>query len=542
MAEQPVLVIGLDGATFDIVRPWAEAGIMPHIHHLLKQGVSSVLVSTTPPLTGPAWSSFATGNHPGKHGNLDFYIIEGDYTLHPISARTIRGWTLWDILSRAGKRVGIVNVPITYPPRPVNGLMVSGLMTPSLASDFTFPPELREEIIQRWPDYSFAVPWRDYEGRVEDLLTALRYTTKQRRDLVLYCMEREEWDFFMAVFVGMDRVQHCLWRFMDPEHPTYDVKLAARYLPLIQDYYQFLDAVVGEIISAAPEQANIILMSDHGFGPLWKEVDLNRWLADKGLLAYRSQRHRVTSQIWRVGRQVVHAIPALQRMFRHRYGKRLRQGMWEATFSSAIDWLKTRVYSYAHGGLFINLRGRESQGIVRPDEYEALRDELIELLQDMVDPETGQRIIYRAQRREEVYSGPALSTAPDVIVTEADERYYLGFTPTPNLRFLEKTHWKSGYHRYEGILIASGPGFQAGRKLEKASIVDLMPTILYLLDVPIPGDIDGQVLEDMLNEKLLASRSPAYYAADEGENNAGVRLDKKDETVLIERLRSLGYL
>jgi predicted AlkP superfamily phosphohydrolase/phosphomutase len=543
MAENPVLVIGLDGATFDVVRLWAEAGIMPHLSRLLNEGISAPLVSTVPPITGPAWSSFATGNHPGKHGNLDFRIKGKNYSLRPISSNTIRSLKLWEALSQAGKRIGVVNVPVTYPPTPVNGLMVSGMLTPSVDSDFAYPPELKEELLRRWPDYSFAVPWREYEGiGVEGLLDALRYVTQQRKELTLYCLKREAWDFFMTVFVGMDRVQHCLWRFLDPQHPSYTVDLAERYLPLIQDYYKFLDEAVGEVISTARGKANVIIMSDHGFGPLWKEVDLNRWLANEGLLAYHNRRQGLAGRTWHLGRRIARAVPGLQRVFKLSYGKRLKQSIWEATLSNTIDWERTRVYCHAHGGLFINLAGRESQGIVHQYEYEALRDELMERLQGMVDPETGERVVYRVQRREEVYHGPALDWAPDVIVTENDERYFLGFITTPYLRSFEETLWKSGYHRPEGILIATGPGFDSAGELGSASIVDLMPTILYLLNVPIPQDLDGQVLKGMLNKKLLASHPPIFREPDGSEPGEDSHQSEEDDALLVERLRSLGYL
>lgn len=543
MTEHPVLVIGLDGATFDILRPWANEGILPNLRQLMDTGITAPLYSTIPPITGPAWSSFATGKHPGKHGNIDFYLKGDNYSLRPINAQTIQAQTLWEILSKAGKRVCVINVPVTYPPKPVNGLMVSGMLTPSTNSTFTYPPDLKNEILSEWPDYSFAVPWRDYEGiGIEDLLKDLRYVTKQRRDLVFHYLKREKWDFFMAVFVGMDRVQHCLWRLMDPKHPAYEENLAARYLPLIQDYYTFIDEIVGSIISDAPKQTNVILMSDHGFGPLWKEVDLNRWLAGEKLLTYHSRWQGIVGRTWHKGRRLARTIPFLQKAFKAGYGKKLKQRVWEATFSSAVDWAKTCAYCHAHGGLFVNLAGREPQGIVQQDEYEALRDELIERLQNMLDPETGQRIIYRAQRIEEVYSGAALNLAPDVIVTEADERYYLGFISTPNLRFIEETRWKSGYHRYDGVFIANGFSFRTDWNLEKASIVDLMPTILYLLNLPVPNDVDGRILDNLFSDEYLVNQPPIYYEVDHADAIADGYLDKEAENLLIERLRSLGYL
>lgn len=543
MTENPVLVIGLDGATFDLLQPWAQQGILPNLKKLMDSSIKLPLMSTIPPITGPAWSSFSTGKHPGKHGNVDFCIRGDNYSLRTISSRTIQGKTLWQLLSQAQKRICVIDVPITYPPTPVNGMMITGMMTPAVESEFTYPPELKQTILEKWPDYALSVPWRDYEGiGIEKLIQDLTAVTKQRAELVLDALGQEAWDFFMCVFVGMDRIQHCLWRFMDPKHPIYDPKLAEQYLPMIQDYYRLQDQVVGQILDVAPPKANLMLMSDHGFGPLWKEVDLNRWLAEEGLLAYASGRQGITSQVWQLGRRIAHSLPVLQKMFANGYGKKLKENLWQASLSSAVDWEQTKAYCHAHGGIIINLAGRETDGIVPLDAYESLRDELIERLQRMVDPETGKRIIYRAQRREEVYQGKALELAPDVVVTEADESYYLGFISTPNLLTMEETRWKSGYHRYDGVFIASGPDFESQTSRDEASIVDLMPTILYLLGLAIPQDCDGQVLTDVVAQKFVDHHEVIYNDADSYEDERDLAVDKDEEELLVDRLRSLGYL
>ncbi|MEM7118292.1 MAG: alkaline phosphatase family protein [Chloroflexota bacterium] len=544
MTDNPVLVIGLDGATFDLLRPWAQQGILPNLKKLMDASIKLPLMSTVPPITGPAWSSFSTGKHPGKHGNVDFCIRGDNYSIRTISSRTIQGKTLWQLLTQAQKRICVIDVPITYPPTPVNGVMITGMMTPAVESEFTYPPELKQTILDKWPDYALAVPWRDYEGiGIERLIEDLRAVTEQRADLVLDMLGQEAWDFFMCVFVGMDRIQHCLWRFMDPQHPTYDVELADQYLPMIKDYYRLQDQVVGRILDAAPDNANVMLMSDHGFGPLWKEVDLNRWLAAEGLLSYASGRQGITSQVWQLGRRIAHSLPALQKMFANGYGKKLKENLWQASLSSAVDWRQTKAYCHAHGGIIINLAGRETEGIVPTEAYESLRDELIERLQNLVDPETGQRIIYRAQRREEVYQGKAVELAPDVVVTEADERYYLGFVSTPNLLTMEETRWKSGYHRYDGIFIASGPDFGAQTSREEASIADLMPTILYLLGLPVPQECDGQVLLDVVAQPFVGQHEVTYSdEADSDEVENDLTVDKDEEELLVDRLRSLGYM
>lgn len=544
MAENPVLIIGLDGATFALLQPWAQQGILPNLKKLMDSGIKLPLMSTIPPVTGPAWSSFFTGKHPGKHGNVDFFTRGDNYTLRTISSRTIRGTTLWQTLSQAQKRICVIDVPVTYPPTPVNGIMITGMMTPAVESEFTYPPELKQTILEKWPHYALDVPWRDYEGiGIEKLIEDLTAVTKQRAELVLDAMKQEAWDFFMCVFVGMDRIQHCLWRFMDPQHPTYDAKLANQYLPMIKDYYRLQDQVVGQILAIAPTNANIMIMSDHGFGPLWKEVDLNRWLAQKGLLAYSSGYQGVANRVWQLGRRIARSLPPLQKMFANGYGKKLKENLWQASLFGVVDWQNTKAYCHAHGGISINLVGRETSGIVSPKAYETMRDELIEYLQNLIDPETGERIIYRVQRREDVYKGKAIELAPDVVVTEADERYYLGFISTPSLLAIEKTQWKSGYHRYDGIFIAFGPDFDTDTARKEASIVDLMPTILYLMGVPISRDSDGQVLTDVIARTFIAHHEIAYSDdADNHEEDSDPIVDADEEELLVDRLRSLGYL
>jgi predicted AlkP superfamily phosphohydrolase/phosphomutase len=222
--EQKILVIGLDGGTWELVEPWARQGLLPTFQRFMQEGTWGPLRSTVPPITAPAWTSFATGKNPGKHGLFDFLSRRPDsYRTRPFNASHRNGESLWGLLSRAGKRVGVLNVPMTYPPEPINGFMVAGMGTPASVEDFCYPLDFLRELRQAVPGYVVQhAGIFDPRGREPQMLQAVREMTAMRQQAVLHFLDHTEWDFFMAVFMATDLLQHYFWHFMDASHPRHD--------------------------------------------------------------------------------------------------------------------------------------------------------------------------------------------------------------------------------------------------------------------------------------------------------------------------------
>ncbi len=285
MADK-VIMIGLDGATWDVLDSLAEGGELPNLTKIRDGGAHGVLESVIPPITPSAWTSFMTGVNPGKHGIFGFgKRPDNAYSMAWCNYSDIRSPTFQKILSSENKRVVMVDVPFTYPPEKVNGIVISGMGTPSVESEFTHPKEMREEVLNRFDNYLLDVENISGESEKEIMvfLDQVFELTRQREKLGLFLIDEHPWDFFMLAFVGMDRIQHSLWKILDKEHPAYR-KEYVKYRPRIVDYYRYVDSIIGRFLEKVGDDDVLMIMSDHGFGPLHRGFYVNRWLYEKGFL------------------------------------------------------------------------------------------------------------------------------------------------------------------------------------------------------------------------------------------------------------------
>lgn len=546
--NERVLVIGLDGATFDLLQPWMEQGRLPHLAQIWKRSSFARLRSTIPPITASAWSSFQTGKNPGKHGLFDFTQYRpGSYETTFANARSLRAESLWHALSRHGKRVVVINVPMTYPPSAVNGFLISGMMTPSLDVEFTYPPGLFQELIREIEDYQIFVPVRAslYMGP-RRFVDRLRHVTRKRAEAALLLMRRADWDFFMVHFQSLDVLQHSLWSHLDPAHPAYHA-VQDEDRQYVQDYYHELDSLVGRLLEEAGANLTVIVMSDHGSGPARKRFHINQWLASERLLAVRagSFHKRALDSLEDVVRRA--DVLKLRRRVIAPFSKR-EMLVRRFTQESLIDWGATRAFALpctAVIRLQINVRGREPLGIVeRGAEYERLRDEIAERLLSIEDPETGDPIVDHVYRREEIYRGPSVELMPD-LVGEPVGGYQIATRFRKELLFSPLAEDFTGNHRLEGILVMSGQHVVAKQRIERAEIVDLFPTILYLLGVPLPPDLDGRPLIEALQHDYV-EHHPVQYAQEEsslsGEIVGDADYSAEDAEQIRRRLDGLGYI
>ncbi|MBI5566312.1 MAG: alkaline phosphatase family protein [Chloroflexi bacterium] len=556
-ASTRVLIIGLDAATFDLIEPWAAQGYLPNMAKLMAEGARGRLASTIQPTTAPAWVTFMTGMNQGKHGLYDFVRRKpGKYSLDVTNSSHIAAPLMFETLSRLGRRVISINVPYSYPPRPVNGIMIGGPFAPAVTRELVYPPEMFDTLREIAPDY-FVIP--DYDANVADPMSdyaaKLRREVELREQVSLALIEREAWDVFAVVIMATDEVQHTFWQCMESD----DNSPLAKYRNVIRDIYQRCDAAIGNLIEAARKNGqptDVIILSDHGAGRFDWMINLNRWLADQGLLRFQTTQVSTLKRLragvmQKAARAYRYYVPARLRMaLRNRLGsKRFSQVQEEfqsALITSTVDWAQTQAYSLGAGGnIYVNLQGREQAGPVSPAEYETVRQRIIDGLATLCDPDTGAPMVKKAFRREELYHGPQLDNAPDVIIQWTHYGYWgRGYYGSQQPVFERQRQFDfsaqplTGSHRPEGILLAHGPHIQPGAQVVGARLMDLAPTIFQLLGHTPPAEMDGRVLSEALigvatDTAASTNLSPAPEPFD---------YTQEEADIISEHLRALGYL
>lgn len=548
----PLVVVGLDGATLDLVGPWAADGTLPTLAGLLGRGAWGRLRSTIPPATFPAWTSLVTGVNPGRHGVLDFTErVPGTYRVRFVNGSRRRAPALWSRYTAAGLRSVVLTVPGTYPPEPVNGIMVSGWdspLTTAIDGSFVWPRAFHEEIRRTVG----RLPFADFQevatgpGWHERALERLHDGIARRTRLACRCLARERPDLFMVVFGESDTAAHHFWRFHDPRSPRWT---ASPFAGAIRDVYRALDTALAEMLAAAPARVTVAVVSDHGSGGAADVVAyLNRRLAECGLLRFTP-----AASPWpaRLRRTALAIVPGAW------------QGAWLRRLPAAsgavesgvrfggIDWAGTRAYSEEldyHPSVWLNLAGREPAGIVAERDYERTREQVIDALAGWHHPD-GTPVVARVWRREEVLHGPAVESAPDLLVEMA---LVAGYSPSclrsggpgPSLRRLVPAEYgagkgsgMNGAHRRDGLLVLAGPGIRALGDLGSADVVDAVPTLLAAAGLPVPEGLDGVAC-------IRALAAPVRMERDRlgPPSLPPVAYDGHQAAELASRLAALGYL
>jgi predicted AlkP superfamily phosphohydrolase/phosphomutase len=452
------MIIGLDCAApkilFDDMR-----SELPVISGLMERGVWGELESCDPPITVPAWSCMMSSKDPGTLGFYGFRNRK-DHSYDGMTFATnekMKHDRVWDILSRDGRHVVVLGVPMTFPPRQVNGEMVSCFLAPSTESRYTYPEELREEIAQTVGEYMVDVPnFRTDEK--ERIMRDINEMTKRRFALARHLRDTRDWDFLMMVEMGTDRLHHGFWRFYDHTHPDYEP--GTRWEDEFRAYYRYVDSEVGRLIEGLDDDTAVMVVSDHGAQSMVGGVQVNEWLRREGYLALAEEPEGV--------------IPI---------GK------------ATIDWPNTRVW--ADGGyysrIFLNVRGREPDGVVDPADYEALRDELITKLEALGD-EQGRPIGTRVFRPQELYH-EVNGVAPDLICYFGNLTWRsIGALGDGRIHVRENdTGPDDANHAKMGVYVMAGPGMPQTAP-ESATLFDIAPTVLTAMGYPVPPDMQGRSL------------------------------------------------
>lgn len=462
--QRKVLVIGLDCAEPSLVfNQWRDE--LPTFRHLMDNGAYGPLTSSIPCITVPAWSSMLSSKDPGVLGFYGFRN-RADYSYDKMSIATgaaVREKRVWDYLGEAGKQSIVVGVPQTYPIKPINGYLISSFLTPTVQKQYTHPHELRYEIDRILEGREYEVDVRNFRTEDKDNLLQQIYEMTEKRFKVLnYLIREKPWDFFMFVEMGVDRIHHGFWKYHDPEHRQHEP--GNKYEYAIKEYYQYLDRAIAGLLEAVDDNTVVMVISDHGAKRMEGGFCLNQWLHQEGYLVFKDEL------------PTEHLVP-FEKL--------------------AVDWEKTTAWGAGgyYGRLWLNVQGREPQGLIPQGDYEKVRTEIIEKLESMVDPE-GQPLNTICYKPEDIYR--------EVRNVPSDLLIYFG-----NL------HWRSvgslghggiytfendtgpddANHAQDGMIIYNDPkqGLQ-GKQLNDLQLMDIAPTVLQLMGQPVPGDMQGRVV------------------------------------------------
>jgi len=527
MQTNRILLIGLDAATFSYIKLWIK--MLPHINYLIKNGASMNLISTIPPLTPPAWTSMMTGKNPGKHGVFHFYEPDGKSF---VNSRSNKAKPLWEILSLEGKKVIVINMPLTYPVKKVNGFMISGFLTPDERTNFTYPKTLKDKIFKM--KYKILSDLT-LKGNEKYQVAELKKSVKTRLKTALWLLTNYSWDFATVVFMETDQVQH--FYFNNPDS--------------ILEIYLEIGRAIEELVGHLPKGTYVIIASDHGFGARRCSVSLNAYFYQLGILRIKPLRFVIKELLnGFLGIMFNHLnvfceclFILLKKVSRHVTLKNVKEIIEEiainlkdksyiAYLASDFDLSKSVAYSpfpwFDHTNYaFVRLLSQSQK----------VKKWLIKKICEIIHPRTRERLVKNIYNRNDVYWGKYAYLGPDLIVEFKEDC-------SGNYSFISNESWfkefNDGMHYRNGIAIFYGPDIKVGVNLDSHVMIwDICPTILHLLNMPIPKDMDGRVLTEIFKpESKLAKRKPKYVDEDFFE-----RKKIKVKTKLrIEKLKKIGKI
>jgi predicted AlkP superfamily phosphohydrolase/phosphomutase len=540
-----VLFFGVDGATWTNLVPLADRGEMPTLRKLMAAGAWGVLDSTIPALTPPAWASLITGTNPGKHGIYHFrHTPPGDYYQRRLNtSQDIHSPTIWQQLNQHGKRVGVMNVPLSHPVYPVDGFMTTDAFAPDTSGVKTYPPELAslefKDYIVDVVNYPGALPGT--AGYAKEMLAFIEENERvllSQADTALRLMRSQQWQFFMVAWMATDRLGHYCWKYSDPaleQSLTTDEqkRLAAR----CQKVYRQIDSQIARLMEASGSDCLTVIASDHGFGPSPSAFfHTNRWLLKQGLLKLLPPWH------WKRA-----SLGYLPRSVQARLGAPI-----DAKFA-LVDWQRTRVWAdpleARAVAIRINRAGRYPHGIVPESESESLLTRLTNELSGLKTAD-GQKVVSAIHRGEILFHGPYAVTAPDLVVILEKQ-----FDVPPSFRrdvranelVVPNRHvLRDGGHEPEGVFLLHGPNICPVGRLPAQPIISITPTILAAMGLPISDDTDGEPIIAAFASEFLNSCPPNRESERSGPAiplpPSQPEYSEEDSAKIEERLRKLGYL
>jgi predicted AlkP superfamily phosphohydrolase/phosphomutase len=533
-----LLVVGWDGGTWSFAGPLSDAGRLPTLASLRGEGAEGVLASVPNMNSAPAWSTIATGLNPGRHGIFYFdEPVEGSYRRTVLNAGRRSGASLWRLASLAGRRVIVVNVPISFPAEAVNGVQVSGLDAPfTSVPGFAHP----EHLTRRYPDL-----FRDYiiepgaqsairAGRVREAKDELLRAIDGWSSLTARLMRDEPWDLAFVVFTSSDIAQHFFWTEGGRD--------------FIERVYEAQDAATGGLVQLAREQdpeTNVMVLADHGGAANTRGPEfMPTWLEDQGLQARTrpSARSRALAAGFRLANRT---LTRRQKLALARRLRRLRERAEAEARLEGVDWERTTAYADGRRDeVLVNLAGREPEGTVSEADYGRFVEELRERIQQIREIDTGRPVVASVVAREQAYRGPFVGRAPDLTIRWVLDGPFAGFRcESPELqarmrRISANPPLQTGGHHPEGMVVANGPNIRSAELT--GSLEDVTPTVLAILGVPVPDELDGRPLECLKDVHAEVAASSGSVDTSRSAGTSGYTAEQEEE--VRRRLEDLGYL
>lgn len=543
------VVIGLDGATFDLILPWVKENKLPNLGKLVNQGSWGRLFSGAVPHSAIAWPSFSTGKNLGKHGIYDFYVMatEGNKnSAKHVSSKDCQQEYLWETISRQQKRSVVINVPMTYPPSKVNGVFISGFQTPYGAKDYVYPQSCWDEVEEVSGGYQILPESVSPETSLPEFFKGAKETLYRQFKVVKHFLKKGDWDFFMYVFREIDPVEHFFWKYLDKSHPDFEEN--EKFKSAIFDYYKIIDDCLGQIFQIIDKDTCLMIMSDHGMGPRINSFHLNNWLMQEGYLKLKNNFKGIMRKIG-LKLNICESdlfnffiksspISMIRKLFTGKETEKKTRYFYKF---SDIDWSRTKAYNLGINQIAINLKGREPEGIVeKGNECQSLIKELIEKLNLIKDPFTGERLCTNIYRKKDVFKGKVLGNLPDLILECSNYRCIAqGGYKINSSRLFSKHSSHSGGHYPDGIFAIYGDRVKKGKELRELDITDVAPTVLSVMGLGIPKDYDGKIVKSAFESEGLLEEK---YIEPVQKNKEAKKYTKEENEAIEERLKSLGYL
>lgn len=493
-----VYVFGVDGASPELIDEYIADGDLPNFKELRKESAYGDLETVFPPITPCAWTSFLTGKNPGKHGIYDFSIRQENGDFGIVTSSDVESDTIYDLMNRHGKSVGSLGIPLTYPPQKVDGYMISGLPIDKIDEDKVYPSDLWDDIQEIG---GLSIHASTFTGdNEEEYIRSHHDQIDQMEKVYFHLTEQHDLDLNIVLFPNTDTMAHWMWKYIDEDHPDHPED--RNYEDCLRNVYIRMDEILGRLREKIGEDDYLIVMSDHGFGPVHKNIYLNNLFREEGLLEFKQKPLTLMRRgLMKAGITPDRGYRLVSKLGLEEYivqSEQKEEGGILGKLASLpvlseddIDWDNTKAF----------VRGNFGQIYLNEDLNEEEREQTVEKVKEMLyhfeDPETGEKVIEDIQKKEERYHGPELDKAPDLLFFTKDLKYmswrHFEFGSKKKI----KAHpSRTGHHKMDGIFHISGPGISEGKELGDLGIADVTPTILNLLKLPIPRDMDGEPITD----------------------------------------------
>jgi len=546
MSDRKTVIFGVDGCPEEFLKKWMiEENKLPNFKRIYESGTILTMNSTIPYATFPAWISMLTGKSPGSLSLFYWFKRMKDSYEASLNVLEWEKWhPIWDILSENKRRSVIINVPTTVPPRTeFNGILVSGPVMNTDPLNIAYPESLNKRLLK--------------EGYIVDLNFSLKHnpgknlkklleTTQSKIALAKELFSNEKWDLFMFTFFFIDALLHNFWKYFDESHPDYEEN--SEFQDSVIKYYQLIDEHLGFYLDNLPDNTHLFIVSDHGMGKQKSQIDLNTWLYENGFLTLRDDKEKqVTlsgfqnSALYRPLRQVYLALQNIG------FLKRFRNYIWKTipedirTWEN-VDWNTTKAYSLGKNFIFVNLKDREPQGIIRKGkEYDTVIEEIIEKLKEFKDPDNNEPVVMKVWKCPELYKTGKYDESPDLSIEFKDGSYYTSVAKVaaPVHSLFNKVI--TADHKRNTIFGCYGPDIQPGKKTDVISIFDITPTILHTMNIPIPENIDGKVVLDIFKDDSDSGKRNIRYISVKEKDELEKASDEEDK-IIFDRLKDIGYI